>query len=199
MESANGGMGAGMDSGTGGTPGGMQGELRDDARKVTDTAKQRLSAEAETRKGQAASQAKAVSSALGNAAQQLDPNAPGWLRQALEQGAGAIERLAGSVERKDPRELMRDVETMARQNPGAFIAGCAFAGFAAARVFKAGGEPPAPSTGSGSHQPQAPHVYDPGAGSARPEVVLGSGVTPGEVDMRTGGSPAGTTIPGGGL
>ncbi|MET0180065.1 MAG: hypothetical protein ABW194_06220 [Novosphingobium sp.] len=132
--------------------GGLREELRGDAQAVTDTAKERLHSEVDSRKGEAASQAKTLSSALEDVAGKLDPNTPTWLKSALEQGARSIQRLAEGVEQKDSRQLTRDVTQFARQNPGTFLAGCALVGFAAARVFKAGATgTAAPATSAGSY------------------------------------------------
>jgi hypothetical protein len=112
-------------------------ELRGDAQTVTNTAKQRLLAEADARKGTAADQAKSLSSALETAAGELS-NSPAWLRSVFEQGAQTLQRFAETIEQKDSRQITRDVQNLARQHPGTFLAGCAAAGFAAARVLKAG-------------------------------------------------------------
>ena len=117
----------------------MRDELRQDAGRVTSAAADRLQSEADSRKGQVADQARAVSSALGNAADGLGSDTPSWVKSALEQGAKSIEQLAQAVEGKDSRQLVGDVQQFARHRPGSFLAGCALLGFAASRVFKAGG------------------------------------------------------------
>jgi ElaB/YqjD/DUF883 family membrane-anchored ribosome-binding protein len=135
----------------------LRDELRADAQTVTDTAKERLHSEVDSRKGEAASQAKNLSSALEDAAGKLDPSTPNWLKSALEQGAHAVQQLAETVEQKDSRQLVSDVQRLARDNPGTFLAGCALVGFAAARVFRAGasGVGNASSTPYGSSRTQA--------------------------------------------
>jgi hypothetical protein len=50
--------------------------------------------------------------------------------------AQQIENLSGYFERKDVREMMRDVETFARRNPAYFIGGAVALGFLAARFLK---------------------------------------------------------------
>jgi hypothetical protein len=129
------------------TTGDLREELRGDAQTVASTAKQRIHGEVDARKGDAATQVKSLSSALENAAGQLGNDSPSWLRSAFEQGAQSLQRFAETVEQKDSRQLTRDVTDLARQNPGTFLAGCALAGFAAARVFKAGAESGTQSTG----------------------------------------------------
>lgn len=127
-------------------------ELRGDAQTVTDSAKQRLYSEADARKGSAAEQAKSLSSALESAAGELQQS-PAWLRSIFEQGAQKLQSFAQTIETKDSRALSRDVQQLARQHPGTFLAGCAAAGFAAARVLKAGVEDTASQSASGSYQP----------------------------------------------
>jgi len=122
------------------TAGGMGGELRSDAQQLTSKAADRLHSEVDARKGTAATQAKSVSKAIQNAAGQLDEGAPAWLRSAFQQGADQIQRFADTLEHKDSRQILNDVQSFARERPALFLGACAAAGFAAARVFKAGGE-----------------------------------------------------------
>lgn len=129
-----------------GSPGGLGDELRQDAAKLSDVASERLSSEAEVHKGEIASQARSVSNALEKAAGELGgQDTSDWLRSSLRQGADTLQRLADSVENKNVRELLDDLNALGREHPGAFLGACALAGFAVARVFKAG------SAGAGSH------------------------------------------------
>ncbi|HEX8415608.1 MAG TPA: hypothetical protein VF637_17265 [Sphingomicrobium sp.] len=115
-------------------------ELRSDARQLGSSAANRLHGEVDSRKSQAADQAKSVSSAIHKAAGELDQSTPAWLTSAFRQGADQVQRFADTIEQKDSRQLRRDAQDFARNNPGTFLAACAAAGFAAARIFKAGGE-----------------------------------------------------------
>lgn len=159
----------------------LRDELRDDAGRVTTAAADRLQSEADSRKGQVADQARAVSSALGNAAEGLGSDTPSWVRSALEQGAKSIEQLAEAVEGKDSRQLVGDVQNFARDRPGSFLAGCALLGFAASRVFKAGGaqasNSPAPyNTPSATGAPQSYASYaTEGTGAAQPMMSFTDG------------------------
>jgi hypothetical protein len=127
-------------SATGSTdPGGLGGELKQDAQKLGSVAGERLTQEADSRKGAIATQARSVSQALEKAAGELGgQDTPDWLRSSLQNGAQTLQRLADRVENRDPRELLNDLNTLGRQHPGAFLGACALAGFAVARVFKAG-------------------------------------------------------------
>jgi hypothetical protein len=121
-------------------PGGAGSELRSDAHQLGSAAANRLHREVDARKDAAVSQAQSVSSAIRRTADGLDEGAPAWLRSAFTQGAEQIQRFADSIENKDSRQLMSEAQRFARNNPGTFLAACAAAGFAAARIFKAGGE-----------------------------------------------------------
>jgi hypothetical protein len=117
-------------------------ELSGDASRLGDTAKERAKEEAETRKQQVTQTARSTSSALGRAADELDQDdsAPGWLAAAFRQTAQGIERVAGSVEGRSADQLARDLTRFARDNPTTFLAASAAAGFAAARLLRAGAE-----------------------------------------------------------
>jgi hypothetical protein len=124
-----------------GATNGAVGELRADAQQIGSKAAERLHDELDARKGTAATQAKSVSNAIQSAAGQLDDSAPAWLRSAFQQGADQIQRFAETLEQKDSKQILHEVHRFARERPGLFLGACAAAGFAAARVFKAGGEP----------------------------------------------------------
>ena len=115
-------------------------ELLSDAKGVGASAVDRLHSEADARKGDAAAQVKSLSSAIGQAADGIGDDAPTWLKSAFEQGARQVQKFADTLENKDSRQLANDVSDFARNSPGTFLAACAAAGFAAARILKAGGE-----------------------------------------------------------
>ena len=124
---------------------GVGSELLSDAKDIGSSAANRLHSEVDARKGDAITQAKSVSSAIGQAAGGLDPNAPTWLKSAFEQGAQQVQKFAETLEQKDSRQLVNEVSDFARGSPGTFLAACAAAGFAAARIFKAGSSENMPS------------------------------------------------------
>lgn len=124
---------------------GVGNELLSDAKDVGTSAINRLHSEVDARKGDAVTQVKSVSSVIQNAAGGLDPNAPTWLKSAFEQGAQQVQKFADTLEQKDSRQLVNEVSDFARGSPGTFLAACAAAGFAAARIFKAGSSDNTPS------------------------------------------------------
>ena len=120
--------------------GGVAQELRSDAQQIGSTAKDRIHSAVESRKSDAAGQARSAANAIQRAAGELDQGAPAWLRSAFQQGADQIQRFAETLEQKDSRQLMSEVQSFARERPALFLGACAAAGFAVSRVFKAGGE-----------------------------------------------------------
>jgi hypothetical protein len=130
-------------------------QLKSDAKQLGTTASNRLHSELDARKGPAATQVRSLSSAIGQAGEGLDEGAPQWLRSAFQQGAQKAQMFADSLEQKDSRQIMSDIQDMARRSPGTFIAACAALGFAASRIFKAG----APDSASSQYRPsQLPPV-----------------------------------------
>ena len=119
-------------------------ELLSDAKNVGSSAVNRIYSEVDARKGEAVTQVQAVSSTIERAVEGLDPNAPTWLKTALEQGAEQIKSFADTLEQNDSRQMASQVTEFAKRSPGTFLGACAAVGFAAARVFKAG---------SGTHEP----------------------------------------------
>ena len=135
--------------------GGVRSELRSDARQLSTSASNRIHSEIDARKSIAAEQAQSVSSAIQRASSELDDEAPQWLKSAFQQGAQQVQRLADSLEQKDSRQIMSEIQTMARNNPATFLFGCAALGFAAARIIKAGAPDSSPAQ---SRQTQLPPV-----------------------------------------
>ncbi len=164
------GFGQGAAQASGGSSG-TRAQLKDDAKQLSATASNRLHSELDARKGTATAQVRSVSSAIGQAAEGLDQDAPQWLRSAFQQGAQKAQMFADSLEQKDSRQIMSDIQDMARSNPGAFIAGCAALGFAAARIFKAGAPDGTPSQSRPALPPvqgEEPIFRSSGAGATAP-------------------------------
>ena len=122
-------------SSTGTSAQSVRDELSQDASRLTQTATQRAEQAADGGKKQATTAAHAASSAIEKAAGALrqDDKAPEWLANAFEKTARQIDDLARTIEGKDIKEIRRGVSQFARQNPLAFLAASAAAGFAAAR------------------------------------------------------------------
>lgn len=119
---------------------GMSEDLKNDAARLKDSLGTRARQEAETRKGQAAHLAGSASTALETAARDLrdNPEAPDWMATALQSAARRIEGLARHVDGRSVDQLGADIAEFARRSPGTFLVASAAAGFAAARVLRAG-------------------------------------------------------------
>jgi hypothetical protein len=125
-----------------GTGDGLRAELKDDAGRLTQTVKEQAGAKIDVGKEQATKTARSASSALNVAANELrnDQNAPDWLATALSSLAQQIEQYAGRIDASSPQAMTEEAKRFARQNPAAFLAASAAAGFAAARLLRAGAE-----------------------------------------------------------
>lgn len=62
----------------------------------------------------------------------------GMAAKYTDTAAQKLERVADYFERKDLRQMTRDLESYARRNPAMFIGGAAILGFLAARFLKSG-------------------------------------------------------------
>jgi len=124
------------------TASGLREELGQDTAHLRDTITERARREAETGKTKALGLARPATDALGAAANQLreNPEAPEWMASGLQSLARQIERLAGDLEGRSLDDLGRDASRFARDNPGTFLAASAAAGFAAARLLRAGAD-----------------------------------------------------------
>ncbi|MGL5839870.1 MAG: hypothetical protein ACRCY3_15360 [Sphingorhabdus sp.] len=150
-------------------------ELTADAKGVGASVANRLHSEVDNRKTTGATQVKAVSSALEQTASNLGEDTPNWLKSGLEQGAQQIQKFAQTLEQKDSRQLVNEIGNFARQSPGTFLVACAAVGFAAARVFKAGGNETGPTSQEAIQTDYAPTETVDAAGyqnTARPEVQV---------------------------
>lgn len=171
---------------------GLGSELRQDARTIGDKAANRVMGEVDARKSDASQQARSVASALEKASGELE-DSPHWLRSIFQSGSQTLQKLADTVEQKDAREIGRDVQRIARENPATFISTCALLGFAAARVMKAGidGESQERSSGHGAQQ------YDDSQNRDRP--AAGSPYAQAAGDDRSWQQPAGAASPSGAI
>ena len=117
-------------------------ELRADADRLTETAKDRASEKVEQGTSQAPRTAGSASDALQKAAGELDrdDNAPSWLSSAFRETAKGIDQFAGKVEGRSPEQMGREISSFAREHPTSFLAASAAAGFAAARFLRAGAD-----------------------------------------------------------
>ena len=124
------------------TASGLREELGRDTSHLGDTLKGRAKQEAATQKDAALGLARPASGAISAAANDLrdNPDAPEWMANGLQKVAQQIDRLSGELQGKSMDDLTREAERFGRDNPGTFLAIAAAAGFAAARVLRAGAD-----------------------------------------------------------
>lgn len=144
---------------------GLGGELKRDTKSVATSAIDRLHREVDSRKGGGVSQIHEVSSALQKTADELGAGSPEWLKSAFQKGADQISTFASSLEQKDSRQLVDEIGTFAKQSPGTFVAACAAAGFAAARLFKVGTTSAASLQSGNTENDRANPAYEVGSDS----------------------------------
>ena len=152
-------------------------EIASDAQRISATAADRIHSEVDSRKETAVSQAQTVSSAIQRTADGLDESAPAWLKSAFQQGAQQIQRFADTIEQRDSRQLMSEAQDFARNNPGTFLAACAAAGFAAARILKAGAEQQSNQKFSTAEVPESAQVNQPWGDGERGDPAMFQGST----------------------
>lgn len=142
-------------------------ELLSDAKNIGESAVNRMHEAVDLRKGDAAEQVKSFSSAIAQAADDMNADFPAWAKSAVRQGVTKAKEFADAIETKNSRELMNDLNNFARNSPAIFMTLSAFAGFAAARIFKAGSTKNKLQQLGNSSQSYSPSVND----SAEPNSV----------------------------
>src|SRR6195952_1793123 len=87
---------------------------------------------------QAISQQQKAGQSLSSLAQELrgladgtSSGAPGPARDLLQQGAGMVENFASKLQKREPAQLLDDVRSFARPQPGMFLFGAAVGGVVA--------------------------------------------------------------------
>ncbi|HUP89645.1 MAG TPA: hypothetical protein VM100_09850 [Longimicrobiales bacterium] len=115
----------------------------DKAKEALSTVSDRAGEQIETRlsdqKSRAAEKLTGVSDALRTSSQQISQNGQDDIGQYMERAAQQVDRVANYLPSSDVRQMAREVETFARRNPAAFVAGAFVVGFAASRFLKASG------------------------------------------------------------
>jgi len=84
--------------------------------------------------------------ALGTASATLRDEGDDRMAELADRAAEQVERMAGHLEREDPRALMDDLERLGGSNPAAFLGTAFAAGILSGRFFRA----PSPEDGNGS-------------------------------------------------
>jgi hypothetical protein len=115
-------------------------ELKDDARTLGRAAGRQVEDRARSGRDEAVGTARATGSALDRAADEMrrDEDVPDWLASMLGSASNQLQRMAGELDGKEPREMMHTVEDFGRRKPGMFLAASAAVGFAAGRYLRTG-------------------------------------------------------------
>lgn len=111
-------------------------DIKDKARQATDEAKHAGKDQLERYRGTGADELARVAQSVKAAASDLERDRPGLSRYVANMANG-MERIADDLRGKSVDELFRDVNRLARQNPGLFIAGSVALGFGLMRFAKA--------------------------------------------------------------
>ncbi len=175
---------------------GTAASVRDDAAALGSKAADSLAQAADARKGTVAQPLRQVSDAIEAAGEKLtggETPLPAWVNDSLRSVSTGISDFATRIEQSDSKQLLRDVQDFARQQPAVFLAGCAALGFAAARVLRAGAAPSAghDDDATGWHEGDVGGFGASGTSStygSAPADTAASGLT-----RDTGGSYAGST------
>jgi hypothetical protein len=116
------------------------------ASQAAEGAKQQAVSALSSQKHRASHNLSAVSDALEQAGHSMRQQNLGLAGNAMDQAAGQLDRLAGYLHDNDVNDIVRDVETLGRRNPGLFLGGAFALGLLAARFLKSSPQPQTPAT-----------------------------------------------------
>lgn len=108
-------------------------EARDRGASLAGDATDRVRREAGARKDQTADRIEGVADALRRSGEQMQDH-EAWLAGLVEQGAGELSSLAGTLRSNDFRALFDRVQRMAHEQPALFVGASMAAGFALVRL-----------------------------------------------------------------
>ena len=139
-----------MASTTRNEPGRERSDRSDLAAAAMDRGREQL----ENAKGQLADGAERVAAAVERTADELEGDGDGAISGFGRSVASLTRQLAGGLRERDIEEFARELGSLARRNPGVFLAGSVALGFGIARFFKA--HTPSPGSQSASFNGAAP-------------------------------------------
>jgi hypothetical protein len=106
---------------------------------MTEQAKQTATSQLAMRKDQAAQGLSTVSSSMRQMGDNLRQNEQtSGYAQYVDQAAEQVDRFAGYLQRREPRQIMYDAENWARRNPALLLGGAFALGLLASRFLKSG-------------------------------------------------------------
>jgi cytosine/adenosine deaminase-related metal-dependent hydrolase len=114
--------------------------LKSDAADVVEKAKQAGQQQLETGKQTAASQAEKVAAVVEQASSQFKEQNLQTLADYTSEIGSTIKSFSESLQNRSVEDLLKDVQSIARRNPTAFVLGSIAVGVAISRFFKASAE-----------------------------------------------------------
>lgn len=112
-------------------------EVAKDAADLAAAARDRGREQLEGAKGQLAEGAERIAAAVERTSDELEGDGDGALSGFGHSVASLMRQLAGGLRERDVDEFARELASLARRNPGVFLAGSVAVGFGIARFFKA--------------------------------------------------------------
>ncbi len=107
---------------------------------------------------------------------------PGYATELADRGSATAERLADWFERREPGEVVREVQDFARRRPGTFLAIAAGAGFVVGRMLRGARQDrdttPARDTPTTPPAPPPPVMSTADVPTAYPTTAMGTSVPP---------------------
>ncbi|QDA36104.1 hypothetical protein E4191_18450 (plasmid) [Paracoccus liaowanqingii] len=114
-------------------------EATDQASRLAGSVKDEVTRREKDLRSGIAERAESVAAGLRKAGSEIDPDSS--IATMFDRAADSVSGLAGSLNATDPAQMVEDVRSFARRQPGAFLGLSALAGFAAIRFLRAGSVP----------------------------------------------------------
>ncbi|HEX7237062.1 MAG TPA: hypothetical protein VF405_08890 [Gammaproteobacteria bacterium] len=128
-------------------------EKAQDAAEIAAAVRDRSMEQLQGAKGQLAEGAERVAAAVDRTADQLEGDGDNAISGFGHSVASLMRQLAGGLRERDVEEFARELASLARRNPGVFLAGSVALGFGIARFFRA--RAPQPSQAGDDFQSSA--------------------------------------------
>lgn len=109
-------------------------EAKERARNLMDQARSEVTDQASTQQERLAAGIRHLGAELSQMSRASDD--PGYATELAERGSQTAERLADWFERREPGDVLREVQDFARRRPGAFLAVAAGAGLVVGRMLR---------------------------------------------------------------
>jgi hypothetical protein len=128
--------GAGREKGLGDTARDVKRSVAEEGRRLADDAVEQAESAAKEQQTAAASYMKSLSSAIEDGSRTLNQRGYSSSAVVATRAASDIDELASALAEKSPRDLLREVETFARDRPAVFFGAALLTGFGISRFLK---------------------------------------------------------------